>query len=87
MSHYSGDLEDESESEDEIDNASVGNRSQRMPVYPELYQPSNNQYQYFNSPRDLTLPLQKHKNVQHVIYESPDEGESKIFLNFWFSRS
>lgn len=31
-------------------------------------------YQYVNSERDFTLPLQTHKNVQPP-YESPEEGK------------
>lgn len=43
-------------------------------AYPEIgrYEPEP-RYQYVNSARDFTLPLQKHRNVQ-PIYESPEEG-------------
>lgn len=34
-------------------------------------------YQFINSERDLTLPLQKHKNVQ-PLYESPDDGKPTV---------
>ena len=36
-------------------------------------------YQYVNSERDFTLPLQKHKNFQ-TPYESPDDGDYKNSL-------
>lgn len=90
------DLSDEEEDEDDIDDAgaSVGNLSNRISTYPEIVLNSS-QYQYYNSPRDLTLPLQKHKNVQHVLYESPEEGELleqvirdfKIKCNFFLCRN
>lgn len=40
------------------------------------------QYQYVNSERDFTLPLQKHQNVQ-PMYESPEEGESSLNLVYY----
>lgn len=40
--------------------------------YAEFNEPKAN-YQYVNSHRDITLPLQKHSNVQPV-YDSPETG-------------
>lgn len=74
---YGGRDEDD---DDEVDNFSdqrYDYEDYRQPLhrdhskrYPQHQQ---HKYQYVNSERDLTLPLQKHKNIQ-PMYESPEEG-------------
>lgn len=57
----------EDEDEEDVDD---------LPRFRHGYKPSTrpgHQYQYVNSERDFTLPLQKHQNVQ-PMYESPEEG-------------
>lgn len=54
------------EDEDELDNARF------LSAYKSTLDDAP--YQFINSERDLTLPLQKHKNVQ-PLYESPDDGK------------
>lgn len=65
LEEYERYLEDE---EDQLDNIPRFHPTFRSPH-------EATHYQLINSERDLTLPLQKHKNVQ-PIYESPDEDIS-----------
>lgn len=64
--------------------ASPGNlqNEHQQPLHQHQYQQEHQQqppphYQYVNSERDFTLPLQKHRNVQ-PIYESPEEGNAQM---------
>lgn len=43
-----------------------------LPRYQYKNQSQQN-YQYVNSEKDFILPLKKHKNIQPIIYESPDD--------------
>ena len=64
----------EEDEEDELDHsqmaalAGIPSRHSNDRIYPE-------QYQYFNSARDLTLPLQKHSNYPKYQESSPDSSE------------
>ncbi|XP_019532938.1 mitochondrial outer membrane protein SLC25A46 [Aedes albopictus] len=62
LEEYERYLEDD---EDQLDNI-----PRFQPTFKSPHEATH--YQFINSERDLTLPLQKHKNVQ-PLYESPDD--------------